>query len=261
MADDTATMAGNFSFNGIQGAINVPGQLPWFYVIGYFIVALAIAFVIGRRRGGLSQFTTLDWVFVGIGAAFAVVWQFFIGSFLGGFVPSGLSNYISIGFWGGQLLSMMVVAALVRKVGVGMVSFVTYSFLGDLFHYGFGGEPVYFFYEALTYGLFLDLMIAFTGGNIFAVKSSMKASAASTGGGGSSGRLTGIMVAEGAVIGFLFAFPDPVIYSGFFSSFLSGFTPNWQGNYATLTAFIISGIPAGAVAGVLANRIARALGQ
>jgi hypothetical protein len=257
-------MAGNFSFNGIQGAINVPGQLPWFYVVGYFVAALIIAFIIGRRTGGLGQFTTLDWVFIGIGAAFAVVWQFFIGSFLGGFVPSGLSNYISIGFWGGQLLSMMVVAALVRKVGVGMVSFVVYSFLGDLFHYGFGGEPVYFFYEALTYGLFLDLMIAFTGGNIFAVKSSLKASAESTGdakGGGSSGKLVSIMVVEGAIIGFLFAFPDPIIYSGFFASFLSGFTPNWQNNYSLLTAFLISGVPAGAVAAVLANRIARALGQ
>jgi hypothetical protein len=252
------------AFNGITGAINVAGQLPWYYVVGYFVIALIIAFVIGRRTKGLGTFTTLDWVFIGIGAAFAVVWQFFIGSFLGGFVPSGLSNYISIGFWGGQLLSMMVIAALVRKVGVGMTSFVVYSFLGDLFHYGFGGEPVYFFYEALTYGLFLDLMIAFTGGNIFAVKSSMKASAESMDeakGGGSSGKLVGMMVVEGAVIGFLFALPDPIIYSGFFSSFLNGYTPNWQQNYATLFAYIVSGIPVGAVAAILANRIARALGQ
>ena len=251
-------------FNGIDGAINVAGQLQWYYVIGYFIVALIIAGFIGWRRRSFGGFTTLDWVFIGIGAAFAVVWQFFIGSFLGSFVPSSLTNYVSIGFWGGQLLSMMVVAALVRKVGVGMVSFVVYSFLGDLFHYGFGGEPVYFFYEALTYGLFLDLMIAFTGGDIFAVKSSMKASAESMGeakGGGSSRKLVATMVVEGGIIGFLFAFPDPIIYSGFFSAFLNGYTPNWQSNYATLTAFIVSGIPAGAVAGVLANRIARALGQ
>ena len=247
-------------FNGINGAINVAGQLPWYYVVGYFVAALIIAGFIGFRRKSWAQFTTLDWVFIGIGAAFAVVWEFFIGSFLGGFVPSGLSNYISIGFWGGQLLSMMVVAALVRKVGVGMVSFVVYSFLGDLFHYGFGGEPVYFFYEALTYGLFLDLMLAFTGGNIFAVKSSMRASVESTGG-GSSGKLVGMMLVEGGIIGFLFALPDPIFYGGFFSSFLSGYTPNWQSNYALLAAFIVSGIPAGAVAGVLANRIARALGQ
>lgn len=250
-------------FNGINGQINVPGQLPWFYIVGYFAVALVIAVIIGLRRKGFANFTTLDWVYIGIGSAFAVVWQFFIGSFLGGFVPSGLSNYISIAFWGGQLLSMMVIAAVVRKVGVGMTSFLVYTFLGDLFHYGFGGEPVYFFYEALTYGLFLDLMLAFTGGNIFAVKSSMMASAEAKGatGGGSSSKLVAIMVVEGGIIGFLFAFPDPIIYSGFFSAFLNGYTPDWQSNYALLTAFLISGVPAGAVAGVLANRIARALGQ
>jgi hypothetical protein len=251
------------AFNGISGALNVAGQIPWEYVVGYFVVALIIALVLGKKTGGLSSFTTLDYVFIGIGAAFAVVWEFFIGAFLGSFVPRGLTNYISIGFWGGQLLTMMVVAALVRKVGVGMISFVVYSFLGDLFHYGFGGEPIYFFYEALTYGLFLDLMIAFTGGNIFAVKSSLKASAESTGssGGGSSGRLLVVMIIEGAIIGGLFAFPSPIFYSGFFSPFISGGIVSWQTIYTVLAAYLISGIPAGAIAAVIANRVSRALGQ
>ena len=253
------------TFNGISGAVNVPFQIPWEYVLGYFAVALAVAFILGRKTGGLSSFTTLDYVFIGIGAAFAVVWEFFIGAFLGGFVPRGLGSYISIGFWGGQLLTMMVVAALVRKVGVGMLSFVVYSFVADLFHYGFGGEPMYFVYEALTYGLILDLMIAFTGGNIFAVKSSMKASSESTGasGGGSSRKLVAIMVIEGAIIGFFFAFPDPVFYGGFFSPFINGTaaTVNWQSIYATLFAFIVGGVPVGAFAGVVANRVSRSLGQ
>jgi len=244
--------------------LNEPGQLGWYYVIGYFIVALIIALFIAWRKKGFAQFTTLDWVFIGIGAAFAVVWQFFIGSFLGGLLPSGIATYVPIAFWGGQLFSMMVIAVLVRKVGVGMISFVVYSFLGDLFHYGFGGEPIYFFYEALTYGLFLDLMIAFTGGDIMAVKSSMKASAESMGGakgGGSSRKLVILMIIEGAIIGFLFAFPDPIIYSGFFASFINGYTVTWQSNYATLTSYIVSGIPGGAIAAILSNRIARALGQ
>lgn len=250
--------------NGMSAAINEPGQLPGYFVIGYFILALVFAFVVGRRRGSLGMFSSLDLVYIGVGSAFAVVWQLFIGSFLSGFVPSGLSNYISIGFWGGPLLSMMIVAALVRKVGVGMVSFVVYTFLGDLFHYGFGGEPAYILYEALTYGLFLDAMLAATGGNIFGVKSSMKASAearAEGKGRGLSGRLVAIMAIEGAVIGFLFAFPDPIIYPGFFAPLVSGFTPNWQNNYALLATFITSWVPVGAVAGVLANRIALALGQ
>jgi len=251
-------------FNGIVGTLDQVGQIPWEYVVGYFAIALVVAFVLGRKTGGLSRFTTLDFVYIGIGVAFAVVWQWFIGSFLNGFLPGGVRTYVDFGFIGGQLITMMVVATLVRKVGVGITSFVVYSFLSDIFHYGFGGEPMYFVYEGLTYGLFLDLMIAFTGGNIFASKSSAKASTEATGmtGGGSSAKLTTIMIVEGAVVGFLFAFPDPLIYSGFFANFINGpGSVNWQTIYTNLTAFIISGIPAGAIGGIIANRVSRALGQ
>jgi len=251
-------------FNGIVGTLNQVGQIPWEYVIGYFLIALAIAFVLGKKTGGLSRFTTLDFVYIGIGVAFAVVWQWFIGSFLNGFLPGSAGTYIDIGFIGGQLITMMVVVTLVRKVGAGVTSFVIYSFLSDIFHYGFGGEPMYFIYEGLTYGLFLDLMLAFTGGDIFASKSSAKASMESTGatGGGSSTKLTAIMIIEGAAVGFLFAFPDPIIYSGFFANFINGpGAVNWQTIYATLGRNIISGIPAGAIGGLIANRVSRALGQ
>jgi hypothetical protein len=252
------------AFNGIAGTLNQVGQIPWEYVVGYFAIALVVAFVLGKKTGGLSSFTTLDFVYIGIGVAFAVVWQWFIGAFLGGFLPSNVSAWIPIGYIGGQLITMMVVAALVRKVGVGMTSFVVYSFLSDIFHYGFGGEPVYFFYEGLTYGLFLDLMIAFTGGNIFATKSSAAASAAATGtsGGGSSNKLLAIMLVEGAIAGVLFALPDPIIYSAFFANLINGpGSVNWQTIYFTLTQYIITGIPAGALGGVIANRVSRAIGQ
>jgi len=250
-------------FNGIVGTLDQVGQIPWEYVVGYFAIALVVAFVLGKKTGGLSQFNTLDFVYIGIGVAFAVVWQWFIGGFLNGFLPGGVRTYVDFGFIGGQLITMMVIATLVRKVGVGITSFVVYSFLSDIFHYGFGGEPIYFIYEGLTYGLFLDLMIAFTGGNIFAAKSSAKASAEGmTSGGGSSAKLTTIMIVEGAIVGFLFAFPDPVIYSGFFANLINGpGAVNWQTIYTNLTSYIISGIPAGALGGIIANRVSRALGQ
>jgi hypothetical protein len=261
LVDDRPT---NMGFNGIQGSLNQVGQIPWEYVVGYFVIALAVAFFLGRKTGGLSSFTTLDFVYIGIGVAFAVVWQWFIGAFLGGFLPGSVSTYIDIGYIGGQLITMFVIAALVRKVGVGITSFVVYSFLSDIFHYGFGGEPMYFIYEGLTYGLFLDLTIAATGGNIFGVKSSMKASAeatATTGGGGSSGKLVAIMIIEGAIVGALFQFPDPIIYSGFFSPFINGGKVDWQTIYATIGRYLISGVPAGAIGGIIANRVARAIGQ
>ena len=251
-------------FNGIDGSLNQVGQIPWEYVVGYFVIALIVAFILGKKTGGLSSFTTLDFVYIGIGVAFAVVWQWFIGAFLGGFLPGSVSQYINIGYIGGQLVTMFVIAALVRKVGVGMTSFVVYSFLSDIFHYGFGGEPMFFIYEGLTYGLFLDLTIAATGGNIFGVKSSLKASAeatATSGGGGSSKKLLTLMIIEGAILGAAFQFPDPIIYSAFFGPFINGSKVDWQTIYATLVRYLISGIPAGALGGVIANRVSRAIGQ
>ena len=71
------------AFNGIKGAVNVPGQLPWEVVVGYFAVALAIVYYLGKKYGALKAFTTLDLVYIGIGGAFAMVWEFYIGSFIG----------------------------------------------------------------------------------------------------------------------------------------------------------------------------------
>lgn len=263
------------AFNGIQGNLSQPGQIPWEIVVVYFLAAAAFAVFYGRRGGGLRSFTTLDLVYIGIGAAFAVVWEFFIGSFLGAFVPRGLATFINIGYLGGQLFTTLVVAALVRKVGVGMMTFFIYSLLADLFHYGFGGEPIYFIYEALTYGLFIDLMIAITGGNLFAVKTSAAASISDAeeeaGPAGASSSIVAVsksilpptvaMILEGAVIGWLFSFPDPLFYAGFFAPFLYGGTVNWQRIIFLMEAFAPSGIIVGAFAGMAGNRIARAIGQ
>jgi len=101
-------------FNGIAGAVNEPGEVPWEVVAIYFILALAFAFYAGKKNGGLKAFKTIDLVYIGIGAAFAVVWEFYIGSFLGRFMPS--TPFIDISFWG-RIFIAFVVAALVRKVG------------------------------------------------------------------------------------------------------------------------------------------------
>lgn len=140
-------------FNGIEGAINEPGQIPWEIVVSYFVIALFLAFYLGKRMGGLKKFTTVDLIYIGIGGAFSVVWEFYVGSFLGRFLPS--TSFVDIGFWG-RLVIIFIIAALVRKVGVGMSTLFVFNLLSDMFHYGFGGEPMYFIYESLTYGLFVD---------------------------------------------------------------------------------------------------------
>ena len=36
-------------FNGIAGAVNEPGEIPWELVVLYFSVALAVAFLLVKR--------------------------------------------------------------------------------------------------------------------------------------------------------------------------------------------------------------------
>jgi len=136
-------------FNGIAGAVNEPGEIPWELIVLYFSVALAVAFLLGKRGGGLKAFNTLDLIYIGIGSAFAVAWEFYIAGFLDRFIPS--NPFVDVGFWG-RLIIVFIVAALVRKVGVGMLSLFIFTVLSDIFHYGFGGEPMYFIYETFTYG-------------------------------------------------------------------------------------------------------------
>jgi len=244
------------AFNGIKGAVDVPGQLPWEVVVGYFAVALAIVYYLGKKYGALKAFTTLDLVYIGIGGAFAMVWEFYIGSFIGRFLPS--TPFIGVGFWG-RLIIVLIVAGLVRKVGVGMLTLFVFNLLSDLFHYGFGGEPVFFIYEMLTYGLFVDLMIVFTKGKIFGIgytpKEVNQPHAVLV-------RRTNVLAAlEGGILGALWALPSPLFYSGFFGPFIYGSAPNWGKIIFNILAHLPGDIVMGIIGGILAYYVARAVGQ
>ncbi|NON61539.1 hypothetical protein, partial [Acidianus sp. RZ1] len=196
--------------------------------------------------------------------------EFYIGSFLGRFFPS--TPFISVSFWG-RLIIVLVVAALVRKVGVGMLSLLIFNVLGDLFHYGFGGEPMFTIYETLTYGLFVDLVIAATGGKLFGI-------------GIKGGKLFGsfnlmsrkeaddediqgktpsivylLAAVEGAVIGLLWAIPDPIFYRAFFSPFIYGGYVDWGRVIFDLIAYIPGDIVIGIIAALISIRIAKAVGS
>ncbi|BDC17202.1 hypothetical protein [Acidianus sp. HS-5] len=263
-------------FNGIAGAVNEPGQIPWELVALYFIVALAIAFLLGKRTGGLKAFNTLDLIYIGIGSAFAVAWEFYIAGFLDRFIPS--SPFISVSFWG-RIIIVFIVAALVRKVGVGMLTLFIFDVLGDLFHYGFGGEPMYFIYETFTYGLFVDLMIAATGGRIFALPNFASMTHAKT----PSPQIQATQISddedvpakstaistatfivgaiEGAIIGLLWAFPDPVFYDGFLRPFIEAKVANWGYIYYHIYAYMPGDAVAGIIGAIIAIIVARAVGS
>jgi hypothetical protein len=270
-------------FNGIEGITNVPGQVPWEMIVIYFAAALIAVFAIGKRGGGLRVFSTMDLVYIGIGAAFAVVWEFYIGSFLNRGIPAGLSNFVDMSFFG-RIFILFIVAALVRKVGVGMISLAIFNLLSDIFFYGFGGEPIFTFYEALTYGLFLDLAIAFSKGNLFGVKGPMSfasmfrlniaspsvrpVQAASIGvqsskmdvqSGGLMLSPRTLAIVGGAVIGLLWAFSEPIFYDAFFSPLLYGSVVGWGKILFSLGASIPGNIIVGILAALSALRISRAV--
>lgn len=250
------------SFNGIKGAVNVPGEIPWEIVLLYFILALAFVFYIGKKQGGLKKFTTLDLVYIAVGAALGVAWEFYIGSYLGRLLPS--SPFIRIGFWG-RILIILIFVALVRKVGAGMLSLLIFNVLSDLLHYGFGGEPMFTIYETLTYGLFIDLLIALTGGHIFGI--GLKPNTASADVPEEvlvknlRRRQNILAIVEGIVLGILFALPDPIFYLGFFRPFLYGAIVNWQTVIFDIEAFIPGDVIITIIAGFLALRVAMAVGQ
>jgi hypothetical protein len=255
-------------FNGISGILSAPGEIPWELVLLFFGAGLVFIFIWGKRTGGLAKFTTVDLIYIGIGAAFAVVWEFYIGAFLGKFIPS--NPFFGVGYTG-RLIALLIVAGLVRKVGVGMVAMFIFNLLSDLISYGFSGEPMYFMYEMLTYGLMMDIVIALAGKNIFGLRSSSRKSSLNKGtsignenavSSNVFSRMPGVYLAaiEGLVIGVLWAIPEPVFYSGFIAPFLYGGVVDWAAIIFGILAFIPSALIIGAIGGVITRRIVRAVG-
>jgi len=252
-------------FNGIGGYTNSPGEIPWEVVALYFAAASVFAFYFGRKGGGLRRFGTLDLVYIAVGGALAVVWEFNIGSLI------RTPGFIDVGFLG-RLFILIIVAALVRKVGAGMLTLFVFNLLSDQFHYGYGGEPMYFIYECLTYGLFIDIVIAGSRGKVFGIGMTAPARQNSKGSlfTATAGALTSqasmktaqispatLAAAEGALIGFLTAFSDPVFYSGFFNPFLYGGVVDWSRILFNLATSMPLNAAVGAIAGLVALRISR----
>lgn len=235
-------------FNGINADLSVPGMIPWEIIVAYFLIALGFVIFYSMKTGGLKAYKTVDFVYIGIGAAFTVVWEFFVGPLLDKIVPPGLTAFIGFGFFG-RIIVLFIVAGLVRKPGVGMLSLAIFDILGDIFHYGFSGEPIFVFYEALTYGLFIDLAITIKRGNLFGnIKDK-------------TNRSTIAAAITGGIIGFAWAFPHPFFYKGFLGPFLYGSIVNWQKILISFYEAIPGNIIIGIIAGMIALRVTRVLIQ
>jgi len=96
-----------------------------------------------------------------------------------------------------RIITSFTVVALVRKVGSGIAVFTVYDLISDFLHLGFRGEPLWLIEDALTYGLFMDVVIFITKGNLFGVLYNDKYKQ----------NLSAIV--EGLLLGFAFSFVHP----------------------------------------------------
>ncbi len=244
------------AWNGIEGALNVPGMIPWYIVVAYFALAIIFVFVWGKKTGGLRSFSTTDLVYIAVGVAIAVGWQFTLGAM----IESAFSSvpFIHFAYWG-EVLAIYITVGIVRKVGTGMIAMMIYDILAALFYYGFGGEPMYILYEMLTYGLFIDIMIAITGPNLFGVKEYLETKTEGEEEPRRSRKATLKALLHGGILGFLWSFPGSFFYIGFFYPFLYGAFLGWQAVFFDFFSYLPGSIIVGAIAGLAAQRIARAV--
>ncbi len=153
-----------------------------------------------------------------------------------------------------------------------MVAMFIFNLLSDLISYGFSGEPMYFMYEMLTYGLMMDIVIAVAGKNLFGIRSPSKKPVAGkekvelNKNPASTHLLSNIPAVylaaiEGVAIGVFWAVPEPLFYSGFIAPFLYGGVVDWAAIIFSILAFIPSAIITGAIGGIITLRIVKAVGH
>jgi hypothetical protein len=84
------------------------------------------------------------------------------------FLPNGIYPLINPPVWF-RIITSFIVVALVRKVGSGITVFTAYDLISDFIYFSFKGEPLWLVEDALTYGLFMDIAIFLTKGNLFGI--------------------------------------------------------------------------------------------
>ena len=248
-------------FNGIDGTLNQPGIVPWPIMVLYFSLASIFLLYVGRKNGALSQLKTVDYVYTGIAAAFMIVWNFFVGPFMDKLVPSGASAFLGFGALG-EFMILLILAGVVRKVGIGMLGWFIYNILADIYHYGFGGQPMYIIYQVFAFGILIDLWIAITHGKPFGFGSEKTQKAQNKNNETTKVplRTRAMPIIAGIVIGIPWAIDGPLFFGGFFAPLLYGGIVDWQaivfGMFASIPSFVLFGI----IGSFLAVRVSKVVG-
>ncbi len=264
-------------FNGIEGNLNVPGEIPiWMAVLYFVIVGGVYAASIAMKR---VKFNTLDLVYIGIGGALSVVLEFYVGPLFSRLVPKVPGLDLSFAL---RLFMVTIFAAIIRKPGSAAAMLAIFDLLGDQFHYGYSGEPVYLIYEALTYGFFIDFVTFISGNHLFGIGlKNMSAARMLLAGFFPASRATKsvqtqvleeeeenkrdlswvpLVLAQAVLIGVLVSTADPIFYDGFFGPLVSGAVVNWASITFKFLSYIPWNVATVFLAGIVARRIAKVLG-
>ncbi len=264
-------------FNGIEGNLNAPGEIPIWVAVLYFAVVggVYIASIAMKRM----KFNTLDLVYIGIGGALSVVLEFYVGPIFSRVVPKVPGLDISFAL---RLFMVSIFAGIIRKPGAAAGILALFDILGDIFHYGFSGEPIFLIYEALTYGFFIDLATFLSGNHLFGIGMKKMSAARMLLAGfipASRSQVTEtinksaeeesesrdlswvpLVAIQSVFIGILVSTADPIFYDGFFEPFLYGGVVNWSAIIFKFASYIPWNIITVFLAGVVARRVAKVLG-
>ena len=123
--------------------------------------------------------------------------------------------------------------------------FTAYDLISDFLNLGFRGEPLWPIENAFTYGLFRDVAIFITKGNLFGVLYDDKYKQ----------YLSAIV--EGLLLGLAFSFIHSFFTYGFIAPLVFGFTPNQERVLYLFVTYMTRDAVISSIAGLLALRVSR----
>ncbi len=205
-------------------------------MIIYFLVIIGLLGYAWNKHI-LANFKTVDFVYMGLLSAILVIFNFFISPLIPKFTAvTSIFYYTTIG----ELFILFLVAALIGKAGSVMIMMFIYTVLSDIFHYGFGGEPFWIFYEITAYAALIDLYLLLRGkymGTPYQRTFRAAATTVQTAQPAGKGKqlkegvrkIRGLYFLDGAVVGFVVMIAYNFWYQGFWATFVEGYlyTPNY----------------------------------
>jgi hypothetical protein len=215
-------------WNGVH--FNTYTVIPWPVMASLIAIYIGsiIAYWTINPKNKRPMLTTRDMTYMGLVAAMLVVYNYFIAPL----VPSisVLDDFFQLSMIG-DIYMLLLVAALVSKPGSVGITVIMFDLLGDITHYGFGGEPFWIIGDVIAYAMIIDLWLIFRRGNF--MSSHIKKSI--------------MPFMDGIMGGIAYAVSVPLFFMGFWGSFVHGFIFN----YHFVLFRVVLSIPEGIIFGII----------